>query len=167
MGNLHDHRHAIQQSHVLATVELVGLLWAQSSGGCKPRRRIARVLAPSPGVTPYCIVTPANSASTLLFEDPHLRQLFTSGFGHVRRQKPFKFRRPSARFGRCRTNRSYSNEVSSDFSTLQSVFRNTYRSRAIKIVLPSMKCSCSIRAIGSTISIPHHLLHSKAGSAKR
>src|SRR5450759_1790704 len=48
----------------------------------------------------------------------------------------------------------------------RSVFRDTRRSRAISlIVLPLMKCSRRIRAIVSTISIPNHLLRSKAGSA--
>src|SRR3982074_3949509 len=49
---------------------------------------------------------------------------------------------------------------------LRTVFRDTFRSRAISlIVLPLMKCSRRIRAIVSTISIPNHLLHYKAGSA--
>src|SRR5437868_3824152 len=39
-------------------------------------------------------------------------------------------------------------------STLRTVFRDTFR-----------KCSRLTRAIVSTISIPNHLLHSKAGSA--
>ncbi|MDR6305651.1 hypothetical protein GGQ85_003375 [Nitrobacter vulgaris] len=51
-------------------------------------------------------------------------------------------------------------------STFRTVFRDTFRSRAISlIVLPLMKCSRRIRAIVSTISIPDHLLHDKAGSA--
>src|SRR4029453_13206341 len=73
--------------------------------------------------------------------------------------------RPS--FGRGCTDRSYSNEVSPDLSTFRTVFRDTFRSRAISlIVLPLMKCSRRIRAIVSTTSIPDHLLHSKAGSQK-
>src|ERR1700737_5452820 len=72
--------------------------------------------------------------------------------------------RPS--FGRGCTTRSYSNEVSPDLSTFRTVFRDTFRSRAISlIVLPLMKCSRLIRAIVSTISIPNHLLRYKAGSA--
>jgi hypothetical protein len=69
-------------------------------------------------------------------------------------------------FGRDCTKRSYSNEVSPDLNTFRIVFRDSFRSRAISlIVLPLMKCSRRIRAIVSTISIPHHLLHDKAGSA--
>src|SRR5690606_23286877 len=72
--------------------------------------------------------------------------------------------RPS--LGRGWIERSYSNEVSPDLSTFRTVFRDTFRSRAISlIVLPLMKCSRRIRAIVSTISIPDHLLHDKAGSA--
>ena len=72
--------------------------------------------------------------------------------------------RPS--FGRGWTARSYSNEVSPDRSTFRTVFRDTFRSRAISlIVLPLMKCSRRIRAIVSTVSIPNHLLRFKAGSA--
>jgi hypothetical protein len=54
----------------------------------------------------------------------------------------------------------------SDLSTFRTVFRDTFRSRAISlIVLPLMKCSRRIRAIVSTTSIPNHLLRYKAGSA--
>src|SRR6476646_4479808 len=73
-----------------------------------------------------------------------------------------RLHRPS--FGRGCTCRSYSKEVSPDLSTFRTVFRDTFRSRAISlIVLPLMKCSRRIRAIVSTISIPDHLLHYKAG----
>src|SRR5262249_48804127 len=51
--------------------------------------------------------------------------------------------------------RSYSNEVAPDRSTLRTVFRDTFRSRAISlIVLPLRKCSRRIRPIVSTVSIP-------------
>jgi hypothetical protein len=57
-------------------------------------------------------------------------------------------------------------EVSPDLSTFRTVFRDTFRSRAISlIVLPLMKCSRRIRAIVSTISISDHLLRYEAGSA--
>ena len=53
--------------------------------------------------------------------------------------------RPS--FGRGCTNRSYSKEVSPGLSTFRSVFRDTFSSRAISlIVLPLMKCSRRIRS---------------------
>ena len=72
--------------------------------------------------------------------------------------------RPS--FGRGWTSRSYSKDVAPDRSTLRTVFRDTFRSRAISlIVLPLMKCSRRIRPIVSTVSIPHHPLGIKAGSA--
>ena len=61
--------------------------------------------------------------------------------------------RPS--FGLGWTSRSYSNEVAPDRRTLRTVFRDTFRSRAISlIVLPLMKCSRRIRATVSTTSIP-------------
>src|SRR5215216_1277607 len=61
--------------------------------------------------------------------------------------------RPS--FGRGWTSRSYSKDVSPDRSTLRTVFRDTFRSRAISlIVLPLRKCSRRIRPIVSTVSIP-------------
>src|SRR6266852_2633108 len=51
--------------------------------------------------------------------------------------------------------RSYSKDVAPDRSTLRTVFRDTFRSRAIYlIVLPLMKCSRRIRPIVSTVSIP-------------
>ncbi len=57
-------------------------------------------------------------------------------------------------------------DASPDRRTLRTVFRDTFRSRAISlIVLPVIKSSRRIRAIVSTTSIPHHLLPSKAGSA--
>src|SRR6202050_850413 len=51
--------------------------------------------------------------------------------------------------------RSYSKDVSPDRSTLRTVFRDTFRSREISlIVLPLKKCSRRIRPIVSTVSIP-------------
>src|ERR1700688_2146036 len=51
--------------------------------------------------------------------------------------------------------RSYWKDVAPDRSTLRTVFRDTFRSRAISlIVLPLMKCSRRIRPIVSTVSIP-------------
>src|SRR5262249_52789861 len=53
--------------------------------------------------------------------------------------------------------RWYSNAVSPDRSTLRTVLRDTFRSRAISlIVLPLIKCSRRIRPIVSTVSIPPH-----------
>src|SRR5215468_5408987 len=52
--------------------------------------------------------------------------------------------------------RSYWNDVSPERSTLRTVFRDTFRSRAISLmVLPLRKCSRRIRPIVSTVSIPH------------
>src|SRR5271169_3187136 len=54
--------------------------------------------------------------------------------------------------------RSYSKDVAPDRSTLRTVFRDTFRSRAISlIVLPLIKCSRRIRPIVSTVSIPSPL----------
>src|SRR5713101_3953514 len=63
--------------------------------------------------------------------------------------------------------RSYSKDVAPDRSTLRTVFRDTFRSREISlIVLPLMKCSRRIRPIVSTVNIPpHHSLRIKASSA--
>jgi hypothetical protein len=53
------------------------------------------------------------------------------------------------------TSRSHANEVAPDRMTLRTVFLDTFRSRAISlIVLPLRKCSRRIRPIVSTISIP-------------
>src|SRR5712671_5561005 len=61
--------------------------------------------------------------------------------------------RPS--FGNGWTSRSYARDVSPDRSILRTVFRDTRRSRAIRlIVLPLTKCSRRIRPIVSTVSIP-------------
>jgi hypothetical protein len=50
--------------------------------------------------------------------------------------------------------RSYSNDVTSERSTLRTVFRDTFRSRAISlIVLPLRKCSRRIRPIVSTAQV--------------
>jgi hypothetical protein len=52
------------------------------------------------------------------------------------------------------TFRSSSKDVSSNRSTLRTVFRDTLRSPAISlIVLPLIKCSCGIRAIVAIASI--------------
>src|ERR1700745_1451457 len=59
--------------------------------------------------------------------------------------------------------RSYSKDVAPDRSTRRTVFRDTFRSRAISlIVLPLMKCSRRIRPIVSTVSIPPPLAWSQS-----
>jgi hypothetical protein len=67
MGDLHDHRHAIQQNDFVALVKLVGFSRrkAQRDVGCG--RRLPALLAPPSGVTPHGIV----AAPTQLFEDPY------------------------------------------------------------------------------------------------
>ncbi|MEH2530791.1 hypothetical protein V1277_002833 [Bradyrhizobium sp. AZCC 1588] len=104
------------------------------------------------------------AALAQFFEDPDQRQPFTSRFGRVRYQ-PVKL--PNApSFGRGRTKRSYSNEVSPDLSTFRTVVRDIFWSRAISlIVFPLVKYSPRVRAIVFTTSIPNHLLQSEAGSA--
>ena len=166
MGDLHDHRHAVEQDDLVAPVELVGFSGRKAQRDIGRSGRLPALLAPSPGVTPHGIVTAVIAAPAQLFEDPDQRQLFASGFGRVRRQQSVELRCPSSQLRPRLDDRSYSNEVSPDLSTFRTVFRDTFRSRAISlIVLPLMKCSRRIRAIVSTTSIPDHLLHSKAGSA--
>src|SRR5437016_9201186 len=59
----------------------------------------------------------------------------------------------------------YSKEVAPDRRTFRTVFRDTFRSRAISLIdLPLIKCSRLIRPIVSTISIPHRPLRTEAGS---
>jgi hypothetical protein len=62
------------------------------------------------------------------------------------------------------SSRPYSKDVAPDRSTLRIVFQETFRPRAISlIVLPSMKCPRRIRPIVSTVRIsPSHLRSKRA-----
>ena len=58
----------------------------------------------------------------------------------------------------------YSKDVAPDRRTFRTVFRDSFSSRAISlIVLPLTKCSRLIRPIVSTTNIPRHPLGIKAG----
>src|SRR6266513_6137505 len=58
----------------------------------------------------------------------------------------------------------YSNEVAPDRRTFRTVFRDTFRSRAISLIdLPLIRCSRLIRPIVSTTSIPRHPLAIQSG----
>lgn len=156
--------HAIEQDDLVAPVELIGFTLRKAPRDVSRSRRLPTLHAPSRGIPPHGVI----AASTQLFEVPDQPQpqRLASSLGPVACQQSVKFYRPPSSFGRGWTTRSYSNEVAPDLSTFRTVFRDTFRSRAIYlIVLPLMKCSRRIRAIVSTISIPDHLLRYKAGSA--
>src|SRR6202043_3948808 len=87
MGSLHDHRHAIQQNHLVAPVELVGFSRRKAQRDISRGRGLSALLAPSPGVTAHGVVTTVIAALAQLLKDPYQRKLFASGFGHVRRQE--------------------------------------------------------------------------------
>src|SRR5712664_3019886 len=58
----------------------------------------------------------------------------------------------------------YSKEVAPDRRTFRTVFRDTFRSRAISLIdLPLIRCSRLIRPIVSTTSIPRHPLAIQSG----
>ena len=62
----------------------------------------------------------------------------------------------------------YSKEVAPDRRTFRTVFRDTFRSRAISLIgLPLTRCSRLIRPIVSTTSIPRHPLGIPSGAACR
>ena len=154
MGGLHHHRHAIQQDDLVAPVELVGFS-GQSSAGRRPQPSLPPLLGPTPGITAHGVVAAVISAPAQLFEDPDQRQLLAGGLGRIACQQRVKFCRPPAQLRPRLHLPLVLEDVSPDRSTLRTVFRDTFRSRAISlIVLPLMKCSRRIRAIVSTISIP-------------
>lgn len=96
VSDLHDHCGAAQQHHLVAPVELVGFAWGKTQRDIGGRGRLPAFLAPAPGVTPHRIVTALVAPPAQLLEDPDQRQLFPSGFSHVRRKQPVKFYCPSS-----------------------------------------------------------------------
>src|SRR3981189_3352385 len=50
MGGLHNHRHAIEQNHLVAPVELIGFARRKAQRDVCRRRRLPALLAPPPGV---------------------------------------------------------------------------------------------------------------------
>src|ERR1700712_2934284 len=86
MGSLHDHRHAIQQNHLVAPVELVGFSRRKAQRDISRGRGLPALLAPPSGVTAHGVVTTVIAALAQLLKDPYQRKLFASGFGHIRRQ---------------------------------------------------------------------------------
>ena len=123
--------------------------------GRRPRLSLPALLGPSPGVATNGIVatliTPLHSSSKIRISVSCSRAALVAL--PASSASSSSVQRPS--FGRGWTSRSYSNDVSPDRSTLRTVFRDTFRSRAISlIVLPLRKCSRRIRPIVSTVSIP-------------
>ena len=96
MGGLHHYRHAIEQYDLMAPVELVGFPWCKAQRDVGRSRRLSVFLAPSSGVTSHGIVAAVIATPAEFFEDPDQCQLFTSGFGCIRRQQSVEFCCPSS-----------------------------------------------------------------------
>ena len=124
---------------------------AQPDIGCS--RQLPALLAPPPGVTPHGIVTDRRSRARAV-----LRTSGSTSAVHERiwphsppaiRRAPLPIVQASAAAGQHARTRKRSLSTSAP----RTVFRDTFRSRAISlIVLPLMKCSRRIRAIVSTTS---------------
>ena len=164
MGGLHDHRYAIEQDDFMAPVELIGFSRRKAQRDLGRSPAFPALLAPSPGVAAHG-VNRRHSRARELLEYPDQCQLLASGLGGVPASSP-SILMPIVPLRPRLDNTLVRQRGSPHLSTFRTAFRDTFRSRAISlIVLPLMKCSRRIRAIVSTISIPNHLLHYKAGSA--
>src|SRR5262249_5785751 len=156
-----------QHDNFVAPVELVGFARSKAQRDIGYRRRLPMLLGPSPGIAAHRIVATVIAAPAQFLEDPDQRKLLASGFTRIGCQQLLEAAADRRSFGRGWTFRSYLNDVAPDRSILRTVFRDTFRSRAISlIVLPLRKCSRRIRPIVSTVSIPPHCsLRIKASSA--
>lgn len=96
VGRLDHHRHAIEQNHFVAPVELVGFAGRKAQRDVGRSRRLSTVRTPSSGVTPHGIVATVVTAAAQLFEDPDQRQLLASGLGRIGRQHPVELCCPSS-----------------------------------------------------------------------
>ena len=83
----------------MAPVELVGFARRKAQRNIGRRGRLPALLTPTPGVTPYGIVTTVIAAAAKLFEDPDQGQLFARGSGRVRRQQHIELRCPVSKLG--------------------------------------------------------------------
>ena len=137
----------LKQDHLVAPVELVGFAWRKAQRDVSPPLSIARV---------PCSTVWRNAArhrSRRHTACPRSSSKIRINVSCSRADlAAFAARNPSSSdaqppsFGRGCTGRSYLKDVSPDRSTFRTVFRDTFRSRAISlIVLPLMKCSRRIR----------------------
>jgi hypothetical protein len=157
VSDLDRHRHPVDQHHLVAPVELVGLTRRKAQRHEGGGRRRCLLAAPATGIAADRIVAalvaePANSSKTRISVSRSRTALVS-----------FDARRPSRAachgpiLGRGWRSRSYSKAVAPERTTLRTVFRDTCRSRTISlIVLPCTKNSRRIRAIVSTHFIPRH-----------
>jgi hypothetical protein len=74
MGDLHRHRRAIEDHHLMAPVELVGLARIEAQRNIGAGRRFLRRLRPVRSVAPHGIIAAAIAAVAQLFVDPDQRQ---------------------------------------------------------------------------------------------
>jgi hypothetical protein len=120
----------------------------------KLSERLSALLAPSPGVTPHGIVAAVIAVLGQFFEDPDQRQLLASSLGRIPCQQSVEFCYPSSQLRPWLDDTLVLEWVSPDLSTFRTVFRDTFRSRAISlIVLPLTRCLR--RSLPSTAQSPH------------
>ena len=141
VGDLHGHRHAVHQHDLVAPVELVGLARRKAQRHIGRRRRLPRAPCPAPGVAPHRVVAAVVASARAA---PRRSGSASAARAPASPRSPASSRSSSAvhgpSFGRGWTSRSYANAVSPDRSTLRTVFRDTFSSRAISlIVLPLTK----------------------------
>jgi len=160
MGGLHDHVTPLTRTTHWLQSDTDRPFLAQSSAGHRPQRGSLRApCCHRSGVTAHGVVTDVIPRPELA-EDPDLK---SSRLELRERTWPRSLpaitsssaaHRPSlgARLGQ---HRSYSNEVSPTSAPSRTVFRDTFRSRAISVDrLALMKCSAVSGQLSSTISIP-------------
>jgi len=95
MGDLHDHRHAVQQNDFMAPVELVGFSGSKAQRHISRGRRLAALLGPASGIAPHCIVAAVIATSAQLLKDPDQRQLLADTLRRIARQQLIEIRCPS------------------------------------------------------------------------
>ncbi|MEA2987739.1 MAG: hypothetical protein QOG83_450 [Alphaproteobacteria bacterium] len=97
MGDLDDHRHAVQQDDLVAPVELEGLSWREAERDVGRGHRLPAFLGPSPGVTTHSIVAAVIATPTQLLEQADQGQLFAGGLHRIARQQRVELFGPSPR----------------------------------------------------------------------
>ena len=91
MGDLHDHRHAVQQDDLVAPVELVGFPRSKASAAHRPRPSTRRAPWPSAGRNVRTALDRRNRALAQLLEDPDQRQLLADTLRRIARQQLIEF----------------------------------------------------------------------------
>ena len=87
MGDLHGHRHAVQQDDLVAPVELVGFTWRKAQRHIGRGRRGAALLAPASGVAPHGVVAAGITAAAQFLEQADQRQTLPRRLAFIRRQQ--------------------------------------------------------------------------------